>query len=50
MYVLQSAIRTSGCDVVINVFDGGRNRKRLDIHPDYKGGRVQSLDFDKESF
>lgn len=48
--ILASYMKKYRPTACICIFDGGRSKHRLNILPDYKGGRVQNLDFDKESF
>ena len=49
-FVVEAQVRKFQPDLVIAVFDGARSKHRLKICPDYKGSRVQKLDFDKEDF
>lgn len=49
-FILNSLIKTHLPDDVIVVFDGDRDKKRLEIHPEYKGTRSKKLSFDKEDF
>lgn len=49
-YILNSLIKTHLPDDVIVVFDGNRDKKRLELLPDYKGSRKPKINFDKEDF
>ena len=49
-YILNSLIKFHLPDDVIVVFDGGRDKKRLDLLPDYKGSRKPKVSFDPEDF
>lgn len=49
-YILNSLIKFHLPTDVIVVFDGGRDKKRLDLLPDYKGSRKPKVSFDAEDF
>lgn len=50
-FILNSLIKSHLPDDVIVVFDGGRDEKRLELHPEYKGERdKKKIDFDKKDF
>ena len=48
-YTLRSVVNRFNPKMVINVFDGGKNPKRLEIHPEYKQ-RDPKLGFDIDDF
>lgn len=48
-YILWSLIRNHNPSDVLVIFDGGRDKNRLDVHPDYKK-RVPKADFDYDDF
>lgn len=49
-YILGSLIKSHLPDDVIVVFDGGRDKKRMELSPDYKGSRKPKAGFDKDDF
>lgn len=49
-YIMNALIKSHLPDDVIVVFDGGRDKKRMEISPDYKGSRKIKLGFDAEDF
>lgn len=51
-YILNSLIKTHLPDEVIVVFDGDRDKKRLELHPEYKGSKTRKarINFDRDDF